>query len=118
MGSALALSGESLWGREFTHLHDEEFFGACASCGDELYLTIGAAGCFVSKEDPVRSKGDHAEIVPCASRSLSGFRTWLHRTAVDVGDAELANRILCVFGRSTCPVCLAGLDIAKAIEQS
>lgn len=117
MSSAVVFAGETDWGQELIHLHDEEFVGCCPSCGVELYLTIGELGYFASEGDPVQGDVSRAEIVPCEHTSLDGFREWVHGIAVGAGDDELATRICCVFGQSQCPGCKNPFQVAEAIER-
>lgn len=117
MSAALSLTGEDRWGPELVHLNDEEFMGICPSCKTELYLTIGENGYFVSKEDPVGANARGQEIVPCEIDALNGIRAWLHEIAINAADTELATRIRCLFGRSTCPICAAPFEIAESIER-
>src|SRR5207248_5122653 len=39
--ATLALSGDTLWGRQFDRLAEGEFNGVCGTCGATLFLVIG-----------------------------------------------------------------------------
>lgn len=117
MSSAVVFAGDTDWGQELMHLHDEEFTGCCPSCEVEFFLTIGELGCFVSEGDPVQGDVSGEEIVPCEGTSLHGFREWIHAIAVGAGDEELAMRICCLFGQAQCPDCKKRFQVAEAIER-
>lgn len=117
MGATLTLSGDRVWGLALAQLHDEEFSGRCPLCGGDLYFTIGELGCYTTGDLSQTGETRREEIAPREASSLTGTGEWLHAITQRAGDEELAHRVRCVFGSSTCTHCETPIEVAEAIER-
>lgn len=116
--AAAAFNGDLFWGKYLNHLVDGEFPGRCPVCQHDLYIVIGADGFFVTAQDWVKprdTKSRRAPIAPAERASLSGRSNWLHDTALQYHQPDVASWIRHIFGTTECPACDMGCDVAQAI---
>ena len=113
----LLLSGERVWGPGWDRVLEGELTGGCPACGEDLYLVIGDADCFTTREDWINGKETaRAAIVAAAPELLPWPGDWLLDTAKRHGDPLLQRRVLHAFGTSACPCCGAPFALGDALS--
>lgn len=116
--AACAFDGDVLWGRYLEYLVDGNYPGHCPSCRHDLQLAIGCPGFFATAEDwvgPRNTNPARIPIQPAEPAALAGRAAWLHETAVQHDQSEVALWIRHLFGTTTCPKCAQAFEVARAV---
>jgi hypothetical protein len=115
--AASAFEGDLFWGRHLDHL-DGEFFGCCPACRHHVHIVIGIHGFFVTAEEWVRSPGPESlrnPIHPAHQNKLIARAAWLHATATEHAQSQVALWIRHCFGTTICPACDHSIKVADTI---
>ena len=132
--AARSLEGDRFWGEKLDHLADGEFPGVCPSCGIDLYLVIGEYGFFTTAEEWIQRRawepgkvwepgrieqrpGIYSTPIEPNDEELPEVGRWLYERAQAAQQAEVADWIRYVFGRSLCPSCGHTFEVQVAIAQ-
>lgn len=119
LAAACSFKGELFWARSLDCLIDGELPGHCPSCAHELHLVVGEDGFFVTAEEWIGSTNQDAErspIVPAEPASQSWPAAWLHRTALQHDQPDVARSLCHLFGAAECPSCRQPFDVARAVD--
>jgi hypothetical protein len=114
--SALAYSGDKLWGHQLDRLTSGEFEGSCPNCDTPLYLVIGEEGFFSSSEEWVNQPGTRRiPIEPSKAQALPSVGVWLYETAFRSAHTKIASWILHLFGTTHCSDCSTAISVSETI---
>ncbi|MEV6155753.1 hypothetical protein AB0L53_35975 [Nonomuraea sp. NPDC052129] len=119
----LAFEGVPVWSEcLLPNLHDV----ICPSCSESLEIDLyQGSDLGTRRRDPRTSvrkltfKGPPlTNVRPAAPADLQPLASRLYRMAVKAGQAEAAEQLTHLFGRTTCPNCEADLSVPEQIEAS
>lgn len=118
--AALAFENVPVWDESLDRLVDGEYeVDECPGCQAHLYVVIG-------DDERFTTSGDYAlddavpkgELSPAAPAELDDVARRIYGTADDLGQEDVAKKLLYVFGTGTCPDCDTRFSVAERIVSS
>lgn len=120
--AVLAFEGAGVWAEALEGVNSEEYDLECPECEEGLFVAFGSYGVFTSAGDYVTGAGKEDEagrtvLVPAAPDRLDGIGARLYGEAVAAGQAEVAQALTYVFGKTGCPSCEAQFTVSEEVEK-
>jgi hypothetical protein len=105
--AALAFENVPVWDTMLDALVQGEYeLEHCPGCAAHLFVVIGARGFFVASGDYAREDGvPKGELTPTVPSELDDVARRSYDTANDLGQEDLASKLLYLCGNATCPDC-------------
>lgn len=114
--AVMALDGDTVWGAELERIGHDEIEVECPRCWTMLFVVFGADGHFATDEDYATTPDvRRTALLPAEPASLTGAGQQLHILSMRAGQQSVADALLYLFGRATCPQCGETFRVADQV---
>jgi len=117
--TALAFQGDTLWGNDgLSGLVDGEVQGLCPACGQFMLFAVDDDRLTVTPGDCAPGPNvKQVPVEPAPLEDMEGAGRWMHETATQGGQPELARWIQHLFGTSKCSGCGQEFALPEAVAR-